>query len=64
MWTVARCLAEYGPQQAVAVRAEFRAPVLLPGTVTYAAKGPSFELRTGDRVHLVGDIRPLRAGGE
>jgi hypothetical protein len=64
MWTVARCLAAYGPQQAVGVRAEFRAPVLLPGTVTYAAKGPSFELRTGDRVHLAGDIRPLRAGSE
>ncbi|MFE9878503.1 MaoC family dehydratase [Streptomyces sp. NPDC005784] len=64
MWTVARCLAAYGPQQAVGVRAEFRAPVLLPGTVTYAAKGPSFELRTGDRIHLAGDIRPLRAGGE
>lgn len=61
MWTVARCLAEYGPQQAVGVRAEFRTPVLLPGTVTYAARGPSFELRTGDRVHLTGDVRPLRA---
>ncbi|WRZ91352.1 MaoC/PaaZ C-terminal domain-containing protein [Streptomyces sp. NBC_01007] len=61
MWTVARCLAEYGPQQAVGVRAEFRAPVLLPGTVTYAARGPSFELRSGGRVHLTGDVRPLRA---
>ncbi|MFF2125245.1 MaoC family dehydratase [Streptomyces olivochromogenes] len=61
MWTVARCLAEYGPQQAVGVRAEFRTPVQLPGAVTYAAQGPSFELRTGDRVHLTGDVRPLRA---
>ncbi|MGW7608251.1 MaoC family dehydratase [Streptomyces sp. NPDC054766] len=61
MWTVARCLAEYGPQQAVGVRAEFRAPVLLPGTVTYAARGPSFELRSGGRVHLTGDVRPLHA---
>ncbi|MFI0967400.1 MaoC family dehydratase [Streptomyces sp. NPDC021080] len=59
MWTVARCLAEYGPRQAVRVRAEFRAPVLLPGTVTYAERGPSFELRSGDRVHLRGDVRPL-----
>ncbi|MEU6274415.1 MaoC/PaaZ C-terminal domain-containing protein [Streptomyces populi] len=58
MWTVARCLAEYGPRQAVDVRAEFRAPVLLPGTVTYAERGPSFELRSGDRVHLRGDVRP------
>ncbi|MEW2162889.1 MaoC/PaaZ C-terminal domain-containing protein [Streptomyces sp. NPDC007084] len=59
MWTVARCLAEYGPQRAVAVRADFRAPVLLPGTVTYAARGLDFELRTGDRVHVSGDVRPL-----
>ncbi|WP_328554107.1 MaoC/PaaZ C-terminal domain-containing protein [Streptomyces sp. NBC_00358] len=58
MWTVARCLAEYGPRQSVRVRAEFRAPVLLPGTVTYAARGSSFELRSGDRVHLTGDVRP------
>ncbi|MFB7247712.1 MaoC family dehydratase [Streptomyces populi] len=58
MWTVARCLAEYGPGQAVEIRAEFRAPVLLPGTVTYAERGPSFELRSGGRVHLRGDVRP------
>ncbi|MER7980541.1 MULTISPECIES: MaoC/PaaZ C-terminal domain-containing protein [unclassified Streptomyces] len=68
MWTVARCLAAYGPQSAVEIRADFRAPVLLPGTVTYAARGPAFELRTGDRVHLTGDVRPLppgtRASGE
>ncbi|MFE9810878.1 MaoC family dehydratase [Streptomyces sp. NPDC005548] len=62
MWTVARCLAEYGPQGAVEVRADFRAPVPLPGTVTYAAQGLAFELRTGDRVHLTGDVRPLPAG--
>jgi acyl dehydratase len=64
MWTVARCLAEYGPQESVGVRAEFRAPVALPGTVTYAARGSSFELRTGDRVHLTGDVRPFRARTE
>ncbi|MGW3913700.1 MaoC/PaaZ C-terminal domain-containing protein [Streptomyces sp. NPDC005070] len=60
MWTVARCLAEYGPGQAVDVRAEFRAPVPLPGAVTYAARGPEFELRSGGRVHLTGDVRPTR----
>ncbi|MFE4701979.1 MaoC/PaaZ C-terminal domain-containing protein [Streptomyces sp. NPDC056738] len=60
MWTVARCLAEYGPGQAVEVRAEFRAPVPLPGTVTYAARGPEFELRSGGRIHLTGDVRPTR----
>ncbi|WP_326786216.1 MaoC/PaaZ C-terminal domain-containing protein [Streptomyces sp. NBC_00151] len=61
MWTVARCLAEYGPGQPAQVRAEFRAPVLLPGAVTYAARGTSFELRSGERLHLTGDVRPPRA---
>ncbi|MFE0133559.1 MaoC family dehydratase [Streptomyces sp. NPDC059037] len=56
MWTFARCLAERQtdthPRH---VRAEFKAPVLLPGTVIYAAEGPAFELRspTGT-VHLTG----------
>ncbi|WP_327430783.1 MaoC/PaaZ C-terminal domain-containing protein [Streptomyces sp. NBC_01236] len=59
MWTVARCLAEYGPKDAVTVRAAFKAPVLLPGTVAYAAEGPAFELRGGERVHLTGEVRPL-----
>ncbi|MFJ2398878.1 MaoC family dehydratase [Streptomyces sp. NPDC087843] len=61
MWTVARCLAEQGPQGPVRVRADFRAPVLLPGTVTYAADGPAFELRApGDQghPHLTGEVRP------
>jgi acyl dehydratase len=61
MWTVARCLAEQGPQDAVRLRADFKAPVLLPGTVTYAADGPAFELRGTDsgRLHLTGDIQPI-----
>ncbi|WP_020130103.1 MaoC/PaaZ C-terminal domain-containing protein [Streptomyces sp. 303MFCol5.2] len=62
MWTVARCLAAHGTPQAVRVRAEFRAPVLLPGTVTFAADGERFELRgTGDsgRVHVNGRVTPL-----
>ncbi|MFD8737663.1 MaoC/PaaZ C-terminal domain-containing protein [Streptomyces sp. NPDC059618] len=63
MWTVARALAEYGPPQAVRIRAEFRAPVPLPGTVAYAARGPFFELRSGGRVHLAGEVRPLPARG-
>ncbi|SCD77380.1 MaoC like domain-containing protein, partial [Streptomyces sp. DpondAA-D4] len=37
------------------VRAEFKAPVLLPATVTYAAAGDAFLLR-GDRVHLTGTV--------
>ncbi|QHC30763.1 MaoC/PaaZ C-terminal domain-containing protein [Streptomyces sp. HF10] len=55
MWTAARCLAEYG--DADAVRVEFRAPVLLPGTVRYGASPEDgrFELRGGDgRVHVSG----------
>ncbi|MFF3174527.1 MaoC family dehydratase [Streptomyces sp. NPDC057900] len=55
MWTVARCLAEAPrPDLIHTVRADFRAPVLLPGTVTYASDGTRFQLRGGDRVHLTG----------
>ncbi|MFE9686000.1 MaoC family dehydratase [Streptomyces sp. NPDC006285] len=60
MWTVARCLAEHGTPQAAALRAEFRAPVLLPGTVSYGARNGRFELRgAGGRLHLAGEILPL-----
>lgn len=63
MWTVARCLAEHGTPGAAFVRAEFRAPLLLPGTVTYAAEGGRFELRRHeDRVHVTGEVRPLLNG--
>ncbi|MES5824367.1 MaoC/PaaZ C-terminal domain-containing protein [Streptomyces sp. RG80] len=61
MWTVARCLAAHGTPRSALIRAEFRAPVLLPGAVTYAAEGDRFELRGGgDRVHLTGSVYPLR----
>ncbi|MGQ4714458.1 MaoC/PaaZ C-terminal domain-containing protein [Streptomyces anulatus] len=60
MWTVARCLAEAGdPSSIRSVRAGFRAPVLLPATVTYAADatGNAFELRGANgRAHLVGTV--------
>ncbi|MFJ8198015.1 MaoC family dehydratase [Streptomyces sp. NPDC096152] len=62
MWTVARCVAAHGTPQAALVRAEFRAPVLLPATVSYAAdRAGRFELRaeSGGRVHLTGEVRPL-----
>ncbi|MGW7527862.1 MaoC/PaaZ C-terminal domain-containing protein [Streptomyces sp. NPDC054783] len=61
MWTVARCLAAHGTGGSVVVRAEFRAPVLLPGTVAYGADGSGrFELRgAGGRVHLLGEVRAL-----
>ncbi|KUF17528.1 MaoC/PaaZ C-terminal domain-containing protein [Streptomyces silvensis] len=69
MWTFARCVAEHqreagsaadgGSGAALHVSAEFRAPVLLPCSVTYAAAGEAFALRgpTG-RVHLSGAVRP------
>ncbi|CAM5605447.1 MULTISPECIES: MaoC family dehydratase [Streptomyces] len=60
MWTVARCLAAHGVPDAAEVRAGFRAPVLLPGTVTYAADGGRFALRGGrGRVHLTGAVTSL-----
>ncbi|MGW8063477.1 MaoC family dehydratase [Streptomyces ziwulingensis] len=57
MWTLARCLAEHGTPDAAVVRADFRAPVLLPGTVRYGAEGGRFELRGAeDRLHLSGEV--------
>ncbi|MFE3518192.1 MaoC family dehydratase [Streptomyces sp. NPDC059166] len=61
MWTVARCLAETanspgGAGRVHSVRADFRAPVPLPSTVTYAAEGTAFEVRGGERVHLTGIV--------
>lgn len=63
MWTVARCLAEHGEPDAAVVRAEFRAPVLLPGTVAYGTQGGRFELRgdEGRRLHLSGEVGPYPA---
>lgn len=69
MWTVARCAAEAVPTDAetVTLRAEFKAPVLLPGTVTYAASDGdasepgrvrNFAVRSGDRIHLTGTVGP------
>ncbi|MFE7707113.1 MaoC/PaaZ C-terminal domain-containing protein [Streptomyces sp. NPDC057486] len=64
MWTVARCLAEADdPGRIRSVRADFKAPVLLPATVTYAAdgSGSAFQLRSGSRIHLTGST--TRDGG-
>ncbi|MGX1672429.1 MaoC family dehydratase [Streptomyces sp. NPDC055400] len=61
MWTVARCLAAHGAEGEVQVRAAFKAPVLLPASVTYASRGPAFELRSATRTHVTGEV--LRAGG-
>ncbi|MGW7382478.1 MaoC/PaaZ C-terminal domain-containing protein [Streptomyces sp. NPDC054794] len=59
MWTVARCLAAHGVPQSARVRAEFRAPVLLPGTVEYAARDGRFELRGGGLTHVEGRVDRL-----
>ncbi len=60
MWTVARCLAAHGTPERALVEADFRAPVLLPGTVTYAAEGGRFELRGAkERIHVAGEVYPL-----
>jgi acyl dehydratase len=60
MWTAARCLAAHGTPERTRVQAQFRAPVLLPGTVTYAARGGRFELRGGERVHVSGVVEDLQ----
>ncbi|MET9758717.1 MaoC/PaaZ C-terminal domain-containing protein [Streptomyces sp. NPDC006372] len=58
MWTVARCLAAHGTPDSCRLRADFRAPVLLPGTVTYGAEDGRFELRGRDeRLHVSGEVR-------
>ncbi|MFF3491235.1 MaoC/PaaZ C-terminal domain-containing protein [Streptomyces sp. NPDC002795] len=61
MWTVARCLAEHKARGPVHVQARFKAPVLLPGEVTYAEQGPAFELRSpdGSRTHVTGEVHEL-----
>ncbi|WP_030548335.1 MaoC/PaaZ C-terminal domain-containing protein [Streptomyces albus] len=61
MWTFARCVAETDASSAerVTVRAEFKAPVLLPSTVVYHRLGAAFELRggrDGSRLHLTGTV--------
>ncbi|MFE4689341.1 MaoC family dehydratase [Streptomyces sp. NPDC056749] len=58
MWTVARCLAETGTEagRIRSVRADFKAPVPLPSTVTYATDGSAFQVRGGNRVHLTGSV--------
>ncbi|MDO0935474.1 MaoC/PaaZ C-terminal domain-containing protein [Streptomyces sp. DG2A-72] len=58
MWTVARCLAAHGVPERALVQAQFKTPVLLPGTVTYAADGERFELRGGDRTQVSGTVYP------
>ncbi|WP_328735375.1 MaoC family dehydratase [Streptomyces bobili] len=60
MWTATCCLAAHGIPAAAHVAVDFRAPVLLPGTVAFAAQGRRFELRgtggDGERVHVRGRV--------
>ncbi|WP_406348186.1 MaoC/PaaZ C-terminal domain-containing protein [Streptomyces sp. NBC_00144] len=61
MWTAARCLAAVGTPEDVHVRVEFRAPVLLPGTVTYTAGADAFQVLSqgpdgAERIHLTGAV--------
>lgn len=64
MWTFARCLAQAAAEDGRASKqltavAEFKAPVLLPGAVTYGREGEAFELRggrDGGRLHLTGRV--------
>jgi hypothetical protein len=59
MWTKARCLAALEPSLpgAYEVDVEFRKPILLPARVDFERTGERFRVRSGDRVHLLGQIR-------
>jgi acyl dehydratase len=56
MWTVARCAAAL--PTASGISAEFRTPVLLPSTVTFARSGSRFQLRSPAGLHLAGVAHP------
>lgn len=63
MWTFARCLAQAAAEdgrtpERLTATAGFKAPVLLPGTVSYGRQGEAFELRgrDADRLHLTGRV--------
>ena len=63
-WSLARCLAELDREvpDAAVVEARFRAPVPLPGAVTFESgpseRGARFELRRAE-LCLSGEVRPL-----
>jgi acyl dehydratase len=57
MWTKARCLAALRLPESLEVEVEFRKPILLPGTVSFHAADGRFAVRSGDRVHLTGELR-------
>jgi MaoC like domain len=59
MWTKARCLAalETSLPEAYDVDVEFHKPILLPSRVEFERTGERFRVRSGDKVHLLGQIR-------
>jgi acyl dehydratase len=59
MWTKARCLAALEPSlpDAYAVEVEFRKPILLPSRVDFERSGERLRVGSGDKVHLLGQIR-------
>jgi hypothetical protein len=59
MWTKARCLAALEPSlpDSYEVTVEFRKPLLLPGRATFERSGERFRVKSGDKVHLLGDLR-------
>jgi hypothetical protein len=59
MWTKARCVAALEPSlpDAYEVDVEFRKPILLPARVEFERSAERFRVRSGDKVHLSGQIR-------
>jgi hypothetical protein len=59
MWTKARCVAALEPclPDAYEVDVEFRKPILLPARVEFERSAERFRVRSGDKVHLLGQIR-------
>lgn len=67
MWTMARCVAEFGdelPQPGFSLSVAFKQPVFLPGSVLMkygpGAKSTEFALMSadGEKTHLVGQVNP------
>ena len=59
MWTKARALAamESDLPAAYAVEVEFKKPILLPSSVGFGRRGERFAVRSGDDIHLEGQVK-------
>ena len=62
MWTKARALAamERDLPDRYAVEVEFKRPILLPSTVGFGRSGDRFAVRSGDDIHLEGQLHEHR----